>query len=105
MVTNIEKLTAPVQELNALTVKNIEELAEVGLKSIEANTTVALDSLKKAIAVKDIDGWKNYLSGQIEVANEVFASAVADARKVTEIGGEYITNAQGIVDGVISKKK
>ena len=105
MVTNIENLTVPVQELNTLAVKNIEKLAEVGLKSIETNTTVVLDSLKKAVAVKDVDGWKNYLSGQIEVANEVFASAIADARKVTEIGEDYVTHAQGIVDGVISKKK
>ncbi len=104
MVTNVEKLVAPVQELNVLTIKNIEKLAELQLKTIEENTNIGLESLKAAIGVKDLDGWKDYLTAQTEVANGIAEGMVANVSTVAELGQDYINEAKGIVEGALTAK-
>ncbi len=104
MVTNVEKLVAPVQELNVLTIKNIEKLAELQLKTIEENTNIGLESLKAAIGVKDLDGWKDYITAQTEVANGIAEGMVANVSTFAELGQGYINEAKGIVEGVLTAK-
>ena len=104
MVTNVEKLVAPVQELNVLNIKNIEKMAELQLKTVEENTNIGLETLKAAINVKDLDGWKDYITAQTEVAKEIAEGMVANVSTFAELGQAYINDAKGIVEGTLTAK-
>jgi len=98
MKSYVEKLTAPVQELNALAVKNIEELTALQLKTIQENATVGVETIKSATAISDLEGLQSFLTGQAEVAKQIAEGILANARTVAELSQGYAADAKEIAE-------
>ena len=102
MNTSVEKFVAPVQELVALNVANIEKLAGIALESLEENVNAGIDTLKKAASVKDLDSARSYYTGQTEATRKVFESNVARSKTVTDIAQSYPASVKKIVDNALA---
>ena len=98
MKSYVEKLTAPVQELNALAVKNIEELTALQLKTIQDNATVGIESIKSATAISDLEGFQSFLTEQTEVAKQIAEGIFANVRTVAELGQGYAAEVKEITE-------
>jgi len=98
MESYVEKLAAPVQELNALAVKNIEELTALQLKTIQDNATVGVETIKSATAISDLEGFQSFLTEQAEVARQIAEGIFANVRTVAELSQSYVTEAKEITE-------
>lgn len=105
MKSYIEKLTAPVQELNAIAVKNIEELTALQLKTIQENAKVGVDTIKSATAITDLEGFQSFLTEQVEVARQIAESILANARTVAELSQGSAAEAKDIVESSLQAVK
>ena len=68
MNAQVDKFFAPVRELNALAVENVEKVIGIQMKYIEDSAKLGIESLKGAAAISDVDGLKDYLAKQAEVS-------------------------------------
>ncbi len=100
MNAQLDKYIAPVKELNELTIDNIEKVVALQIKRLEENTRIGVEQWKGASAVKDADGFKQYLGGCAEVARTMTEKAVEDARTAFEWSTAYQTEAQRIFKDV-----
>lgn len=98
MNSYVEKLDAPVKELNALAIKNIETLTELQLKTIQDNATVGVESIKSASAITDLEGLQSFLTDQAEVAKQMAEGIFANARTVAELSQGYADEAKEITE-------
>ena len=98
MKSYVEQLTVPVQELNALAVKNIEELTSLQLKTIQENASVGVETIKSATAISDLEGFQSFLTEQAEVAKQIAEGILANARTVAELSQGYATDAKEIAE-------
>ena len=98
MNSYVEKLAAPVEELNALAVKNIEQLTELHLKTIQDNATIGVESIKSASAITDLEGLQSFLTDQAEVAKQIAEGIFANARTVAELSQGYAAEAKEIAE-------
>lgn len=98
MNSYVEKLDAPVKELNALAIKNIETLTELQLKTIQDNATVGVESIKSASAITDLEGLQSFLTDQAEVAKQFAEGIFANARTVAELSQGYAAEAKEIAE-------
>lgn len=96
MNAQIEKYFSPVQELNALTVDNVEKIVSLQLKRIEENAKLGVEQLKAAAAVKDVDGLKEYLGNYAEVLRQISEHSVEDIRMVFDLGNAFSSEARRI---------
>jgi len=97
MNDQIEKFVAPLQELTALAVSNIEKLTELQLKSIEESANASVEALKSATAITDVEGFQSYLSAQAESAKDIAKNAQTNAQTIAELGKSYAEEAGKIV--------
>jgi phasin family protein len=98
MNSYVEKLAAPVKELNTLAIKNIETLTELQLKTIQDNATVGVESIKSASAITDLEGLQSFLTDQAEVAKQIAEGIFANARTVVELSQGYAAEAKEIAE-------
>ena len=98
MKSYVEQLTVPVQELNALAVKNIEELTSLQLKTIQENASVGVETIKSATAISDLEGFQSFLTEQAEVSKQIAEGILANARTVAELSQGYATEAKEIAE-------
>lgn len=98
MNSYVEKLDAPVKELNALAIKNIETLTELQLKTIQDNATVGVESIKSASAITDLEGLQSFLTDQAEVAKQIVEGIFANASTVAELSQGYAAEAKEIAE-------
>jgi len=97
-----EKFIAPVKELNDLTLKSIEQIAAIQVKAIQENTRLSVDALKSATEIKDLDSLKDYLTGQISVAQNLSDNAVEDAQEIAKLNESYTTSVNELVEKSVS---
>ena len=105
MNSYVEKLAAPVQELNALAVKNIEELTSLQLKTIQENASVGVETIKSATAISDLEGFQSFLTEQAEVAKQIAEGILANARTVAELSQGSAADAKEIVEASLKAVK
>ena len=105
MNSYVEKLAAPVKELNALAVKNIETLTELQLKTIQDNAAIGVESIKSASAITDLEGLQSFLTDQAEVAKQITEGILANARTVAELSQGYATEAKEIAESSLKAVK
>ncbi len=94
----VEKLAAPVQELNALAVKNIEELTALQLKTIQDNAAIGVDTIKSAATISDLEDLQSFLTAQADVAKQIAEGIFANARTVAELSQSYAAEAKEITE-------
>ncbi|MCG8379167.1 MAG: phasin family protein [Proteobacteria bacterium] len=98
MENTLESLVAPVKELNELTLKTIEKIAEIQVNAIQENAKTSVDSLKSATEIKDLDSLQNYLKGQLEIAQNLSNNATEDAQRIAKIGEIYANGVKELFE-------
>ena len=102
MNAQVDKFFAPVRELNALAVENVEKVIGIQMKYIEDSAKLGIESLKGAAAISDVDGLKDYLTKQAEVSKELSERALSDSKTVMELGKNYTSEVQKIMKGALA---
>ena len=102
MNTEFEKFIAPIKEINELTVKNFEAIAEMQIKVAEENVSLSLEQAKNAANVKDADSWKDYMNSQAAYSQQLNDRMIESAKGVVELSNAYNTEVQRIVKGLFS---
>ena len=96
MNAQFEQFAAPIKEINELSVKNFETVADLNLKAAEENVKISIEQVKNAASVSDAESWKNYLANQAEVNQAMNDRMVANAKTVVELGNAYAIEMQRI---------
>ena len=102
---NLETYLAPVKAINELTVKNVEKIVNDQVKSFKDNAKIGVASLKEAASVTDLESWKAYVTGQLDVVKNASEAALSDARAYAELGQAYSNEVRGIVEGAVAAAK
>ena len=90
------------KEINELTVRNFETVAELQLKTAEENVKAGIEQVKNAAAVRDADSWKEYLAAQAAASQEYSDRILTSARSVVELSNAYNTEVQRIMKEAFS---
>ncbi|NKB36699.1 MAG: TIGR01841 family phasin [Gammaproteobacteria bacterium] len=94
--TQFDQFAAPLKEINELSVKNFETVADLNLKAAEENVKIGIEQVKNAAGVSDAESWKNYLASQAEVTQGLNDRMVENAKTVVELGNAYAAEMQRI---------
>ena len=105
METNFENYLEPVKAINELNIKNVEKIVNHQVKSLKDSTKIGVDTLKAAASVTDLESWKSFVTGQLEVAKSASEALMSDARAYAEMGQEYTSEVRGIVEGAFASAK
>jgi phasin family protein len=97
MNEQFEKYFAPVRELNALAISNLEKLVDLQVRYIEDSAKAGVEQLKSAAAISDVEGFKEYINTQVAVSRKFTERAIEDGRTVAELGTHYATEMQKVV--------
>ena len=103
IVAAFEESTAPMVALNKIALSYTEKLIEMNLSIMRKQADLALAGWREALAVKDADAVKEYLTNQGEVARNVVEGYVADAKAVTELNQEVANDVRQVVEDSIAK--
>ena len=104
MSNDIENLVAPIRELSALAVSNIEKLTELQLKGITQCAEANVHALKSANAIKDANDLQAFIEAQTEAVIAIAENAQANAKTIAELGQSYAEEAKKIAEDAFSKK-
>ncbi len=96
MNAQVEKYIAPVQELNALAVENVEKVLTLQLKRIEETTKLSIEQIKAAASIKDAQSFQSYFSSYTETLRQMGERTAEDVRTIYELGNSYSAQAQKI---------
>lgn len=96
MNPQVEKYVAPVKELNALAIDNIEKLISLHVKRFEETAKAGIEQLRAAASIKDVEDVKAYLSTYADTIRQIGERTVEDTRMVFEMGNAYTSEAQRI---------
>jgi phasin family protein len=97
MNAQFEKIAEPLKEINQLTVKNFETVIGMQIKTAEENAKIGIEQAKDAVAINDVNGWKDYLNTQAEITQQYNDRLLENARNVVELGNAYTNEIQRIV--------
>ena len=97
MNEQFEKYFAPMRELNALAVSNLEKLVDIQLRYIEDSARAGVEQLKTAATINDAEGFRNYINTQVATSRKLTERAIEDSRTVAELGTGYATEVQKVV--------
>jgi len=97
MNEQLEKYFAPVRELNALAISNLEKLVDLQIKYLEDSARAGVEQLKTAAAINDAEGFKSFFNSQLAVSRQLSERAIEDGRTIAELGNSYVTEAQKVV--------
>ncbi len=102
MNTQFEKIMAPIQKLNALSIKSLEDITALQLSYAEKSIGAGIESLKGAVSVKDIESLKAYFAAQTAAAKGVVENTVSATDSFSKIGKAYAADAKRILDTALS---
>ena len=97
MDKSFEKLVEPVKELNDLTLKSIEAIAAVQVKSIQENARASMEALKASTDIKDFETLQSYLEEQGKVAQNVSKAALEDAQEIAKLSETYANDVKDLI--------
>ena len=98
MTSYAEKLATPLRELSALAVKNIEQLTELQLKTVQDNATIGLDTIESVSGISDLEGLQSFLTARADVTKQISEGIFANARTVAELSQSYASEVKDIVE-------
>ena len=102
MDLSIEKIVGPVQELNELTMKNIEKITAIQVKAMQENAQASMEALQASSQIKDLDSLNQYMQSQMGLAQKMYSNAVKDAEKITKMSEAYANSVKDLVEKSIS---
>jgi len=84
MLKELEKLAAPAQKLAELNKATVEKLAAAQKTAVEEAVALTEARVKAAAQIKDVEGLQAFVKEQIELAQNGYEKAVAEARVLIE---------------------
>ncbi len=102
-IPSFDEFSAPVVALNKVALSYTEKLIDFNLSVMRKQADMALTGWREALAVKDADAAKSYLTHQTEVARNVVEGYVADAKTVTHLNQEVAEDVRKVVEESIAK--
>ncbi len=99
----VDTLVTPYKALNELALANIEKLIALQTKNLEKYSTLALNSVKEASAVTDVDKSQAYFKKQAELSKKVAEDVKADVDVVSDMSKAYVAELQSIVAASVKK--
>jgi len=93
-----ETAFAPVQKFNQLAVSNVEKLAALQIASMQDYSELSIAQLKAAAEVTDIGSLQEYLRKQTDLLSAMREKLMADAKAVSELGGEFSVEAKKLTE-------
>lgn len=102
-VSQAEEFFAPYKALNALAIANTEKLVALQAANFVKYSNVAINNLKEATAVSDVEGSKAFFEKQAEVAQQVAEDVKADVSEVTELNNAYFAEVQSVFQANVEK--
>lgn len=103
MNEQFEKYFGPVHELNVLAIQNLEKLVDMQLSYLEDSARAGVEQLKTAAAINDAEGFKNYITTQVETSRKFTERALEDSRTVAELGTGYATEVQKVMQDALTR--
>jgi len=97
MNEQFDKYVGPVRELNQLAISNMEKIAELQMKFFTDTVKASVEQLKSVSAVKDAEGFKEYVDTQVAVSKKFTERTIEDSRTVAELGNSYAAEVQKVV--------
>ena len=95
MNEQVEKTVfGPARSYASIVTNHAQAVANIQLEAAKAYAELAFRQLRAAADVRDAEGWKNYVSGQSEVAKQVGAQVKNDAEKLASANQAFMQNAQ-----------
>ena len=104
MNEQFEKYAAPLKDIQALYVKNVEAFVDMQLKLGEENAKAGVEQLKNAAEVKDAETLKTFLDSQAAVTQQFNERVVENTRAAVEMGNAYTAELQEILKGAFTAK-
>ncbi|MEQ8290493.1 MAG: phasin family protein [Gammaproteobacteria bacterium] len=98
MQVSFEQFVAPIKEINELTMKSLEKISAIQVKTIQDSTDVSLNAIKSATEVKDLDSFNQYLQAQLVTAQGIADNAMKDAQKIVKLTEDYSAKVQSTVE-------
>lgn len=102
-VASFDEFVAPVIELNKIVLGYTEKLVELNLTVLRKQADATLAGWREALAVKDVEEAKDYLTHQSEVARDVVEGYVDEAKTVTQLNQEAADEVRKVVEASIAK--
>lgn len=90
----LNKLTAPAKQLNALVVDHIEKLAQFQLDAAKSYAGVGITQLRSALEISDAQTLQSYLQDQAKVAEAVSKKLAADAEALAKLNQQLTAEVQ-----------
>ncbi|WP_020410726.1 phasin family protein [Hahella ganghwensis] len=105
MTEQMKKMTEPATRLNAVLFDHMGKLAEFHLKTVRAYGDLALENVKGAASVKDMESLKAYAGGQTEYLGQLGSRMIKDFRTLGELGVELKDDVEKALAGQKPEKK
>ncbi len=98
-----EEFFAPYKALNNSALANTEKLVALQAANFVKYSNIALNNLKEAATVTDLEQSQAFFKKQAEVAQEVAENLKADGQEIVELGQAYAVEAQSVFTANVEK--
>lgn len=99
----VEKtVVGPARGYASLVTDYAQAVSGIQLEAAKAYSELAFRQLRAAADVRDAEGWKSYVSGQSEVAQQVGARVKDDAEKLASANQTFVQNAQAAAESNVA---
>lgn len=93
----MNKFMQPMRQANALFLKHAQELTDLQLAAAKDYAALAIEQMRAALSVTDVQALQTYLSQQAEVAGNVSKKIAADSEAVVKLNQQLATEVQKLV--------
>lgn len=97
-----KRFMAPVQKLNDLAIANAEKLIAFQMASVRSYADLGMAQWKAAAEVNDPESFLGYLTKQGARMTSMSEQVVADAKKVYQMGVDFVSNVQKVAQENVS---
>ena len=97
----VEKFVNPIHEFNALTADNLEKFTELQLQSVDKAVKAWVGSVKGAVAIRDMEGWRTYVAEQTEAGKTLAGELFTDTRSAVALGQGYLSGVRELTESCL----
>jgi phasin family protein len=93
---SMQNFAGPIQKINQMAIAHMEKVVVIQMESVKTYTYLGIGQWKAAGEVSDPWSLARYLAKQGAYATEIAEQIIADARKLGELGGDFVQQAQSV---------
>jgi phasin family protein len=92
-----EEMMVPVREMGELALDNTEKLVKLQVTAFTNYAKLGIAHWRAALAVRDADGAKEFMTKHRAYVETVTEKAAKDANAVMELGNDYVAEVQRVL--------